>query len=278
MLNLERFSKVTYGFVPIVDGWGKLNGRKFHLNLNDGWYQIEIGDGIVPKRLATQLEIAKALRKEKHHLVYTVGMEGIPVNFDNFLKRGLAESVQVNFLNLNFLDTAKVVLWEDRRFYFYEQDARHQRAIIQKIKKVFEDRGSLQGVSGVTPEMSYSFLLGELARSSYEEVSALRGNLVLSVEKNKNIDEKMLENSEYRLKNAIVKAGGKYIGHVKKGYGYAITWEVGGQIVKSTISSDLRIISAGFCLSNEDKKHTVNSIVNLAKVFQHSSPLYITRE
>jgi len=278
MLNLQRFSKVTYGFVPIVNGWGRLNGRKIHLNLNDGWYQIEIGDGIVPKRLATQLEIVKTLRKKPHLLVYTVGMEGIPVNFDNFLKKGLAESVQVNFLNLNFLDTAKVVLWEDKRFYFYEQDARHQRAIIQRIKNVFKNRGSLQGVTGVTPEMSYSFLLGELARSSYEEVSALRRNLVLSAEKNKSIDEKMLENVEYRLKNAITKAGGTYISHVKRGYGYAITWEVGGQIVKSTIGSDLRIISAGFCLSDDDKRHTVNSIVNLAKVFQNSSPLYITRQ
>ena len=59
-----------------------------------------------------------------------------------------------------------------------------------------------------------------------------------------------------------------------------MTWRVKGsrQTVKSIIRDNLRIENAGLCLSGEDKKHDLNSIIPLAKMYiEDSGSLYLTR-
>jgi hypothetical protein len=76
---------------------------------------------------------------------------------------------------------------------------------------------------------------------------------------------------------SIVRAGGTFISMSRKANGYLVTWSVGGETLKSEIRDDLRIVSAGFCLSGYDKAHSMNSIVNLAKIYIEDDTLNITR-
>jgi hypothetical protein len=277
-IDLSRFSKNTEAILPIIDNLGKVGGRRVAKKIEDGWYKVSLGNKITIQKKATPLEVFKALRRHKKLLVYSVGSEGVPFNFENFKNRGFNESVQVHFLNSGLLELVQIVQWEDGRFYFYDREARRERQLIQRIKEAFDSREELPDVPGISPEIRYAFLLGQIARGSYEAAVKLSNDWTLSDKERSVRSNNLTLSFEYTLKESVRKAGGTLIGFTDNGNHKLIEWEVGGQRVKSKVNSDLRIISAGFCLSGEDKKHSLNSIINLAKLFQQRSPLYITRE
>jgi hypothetical protein len=278
MINLNRFAQTQQVIAPIVDGWGQVNGRKLYLSVPDGWYRIQLDTKALILGSATPLEIDKVLRQQLYLRVYAYGSEGVPLNFDNFARRGFAETVKVNFLNLQPFQLAKIVLWEDDRFYFWEADARTERETVRRVREAFNADQSIMGMKYISPELRYYFLLLNFQKQSFRQLEELE-KLKLSMEEKKKRMEEFRNTFAGRLEAVITKAGGTLVKFIKsRGNSYMVHWRVNGQLVKSQIDDELRIISAGFCLSGEDTKHTMGSIVNLAKLFQQDAPLYIFRE
>ncbi len=277
MLDLKRFSQIKTVIVPIVGGVGRYNGRHLVFNVEDGWYAISLGDEAVIEKKATQLEIARAIQNQPTFLVYALGTEGIPLNFDGFSRKGWGEAVTVHFQNLRIFEVAKVIYWEDKKFYFYEQVIPREREIIKIAKEAFEKEGVLSFVKGVTPELRYYFVLCSLQRQSYRAAIELEKFNLNKAERDKRIAE-FQQTFAGRLKDTIERAGGTLVKYSKQGTGYLVHWKIGEQVVKSTIHDDMRIMSLGYCASGADKEHTMASAVQLAKLFQEDKPLYITRE
>lgn len=282
MVDLARFSQPVEAIIPIVDKWGMHNGRRIRANVEDGWWLARLGDRTEILSKAGPLQLRRTIQSGIQRgiptfSVYCLGEEGVSANFDTFFRNGLAETVRVHFLSLPLFSLAKAVRWEDGRFYFYEQVIGRNRRIIQDVKHAFEQETSLQSLRGVTPELRYYFLLASLQKQSYETVEQLNKWTLSEDERRKRVKQFQSSFPE-RLRDIIAKAGGTYKKYSAIGNGYIVEWEVGGQLVKSHIKDDMRIVSAGFCLSGDDKRHTVASIVNLAKLFQENRPLYITRE
>lgn len=280
-INLNRFVETTEAVVPLIDNWGKYQGRKIELQAEDGWYKVRLGNQVTIIKKASPLEIRKALEPEKKLMVYALGGEGVPVNFDNFKKRGYQESIPIYFMGGQPFDIIEIVLREDGRFYFYGVNQRHQRELVRGVKEAYQARRVLPELRGVTPEIRYAFMLGHLQRESYEAVESIlkEGSLTISGSQRDRITKQLQSSFSVVLKSAITKAGGTYVGHRKLNQStYAVDWRVGDQLVKSHINADLRIVSAGFCLSGDDKRHSMSSIIGLAKTFQENRPLYITRE
>lgn len=282
MIDLDRFSEPIEVVLPIVDKWGIHNGRRIRSNVEDGWYVARLGDRTKIQTKAQLTQVRRSIqagisRGFPVYTIYILGGEGIPINFDTFLRSGFTETEPINFLSLPLFETAQVVLWEDKRLYFYDHIMPKNRETIRHVKSAFESGATLQNVRGVTPELRYYFLLACLQRESFNlEAEFARWNLS-TAERSKRIST-FRQSFPNRLSAIVSKAGGKFIGYNKLGKGFLVEWEVGGQIIKSHIKDDMRIVSAGFCLSGDDKRHTVASIVNLAKLFQERKPLYITRE
>lgn len=295
VIDLSRFVKEKLVIAPVVDGWGKVEGRKLEFpNIENGWYQVKIGNTAKVEKPATPLEIYKTLQSKKHYFVFAYGEDGIPINFDNFKKLGLGETVRVNFFNLPLFSVGKVVLMEDGRFYFFEMESRLHRPVLESLRqslrprelqkkvpsrKVANGSGLWAGLKGLTPELAYYSILISLTSQAFREVEAL-DKLVLSPEEKEKRVKQFANTIEGRLRKLIKDAGGKFIDYKQsRGNSLLVTWEVGGQQVKSQISGQtFQIVSAGYCLSGDDKRHTMSSIVRLAKDFQEESPLYITRE
>lgn len=278
MINLDRFTVTEEAIVPIVDGWGQYQQRRILQNVEDGWYTVKLGNSIEVGCKATPLEIDMTLRKHKFLRVYALGTEGIPTNFNNFARKGYGQAVKVNFLNLPLFEVAKVVIWEDKRIYFYESDVRYERNLLQLLKMAFgEGRGS-PTIKGTTPEIYYYNLLINLQSQSFKEVERLQ-QLVLTPEEMEKRIKQFGNSFEERLRTTIERAGGVLSGFSRANADtFMVEWKIGGQTVKSTIHDDLRILSAGYCLSGDDRKHTMASIVQLAKLFQTEADLYITRD
>lgn len=278
MIDLQRFTSSEDTIVPIVEGWGQVNQRKVFKNVEDGWYAVTLGNRIEVGRKATPVEVDKLLKSHKFLRVYALGTEGIPTNFDNFTRRGFGQAVKVHFLNLPLFEVAKVVIWEDKRIYFYETDIRYERDLIRVFKDAFSEGRGAVGVKGTTPEIYYYNLLITLQSQAFKEVEKLNQLALNKEEMEKRI--KQFGNSfEARLTDTISAAGGKLLKFSKSNADtFMVEWEIGDQTVKTTIHDDMRILSAGYCLSGDDRKHTMASLVQLAKLFQVEDPLYITRD
>ena len=278
MLDLTKFSKETKAIVPIVSGWGQYKGRRIPApKTEDGFYVVKLGDKTIIVKKASPMEVLLALEPLSKYEVYPLGTEGIATNFDIFKRLGFGEAEPINFLNLPPFSVAKVVKWEDGRLYFYNETLPKNRKTLQEVRRAFEQRQVLSGVRGVSPEIRYYILLLNLQRDSYEALAELKDWTISETERARRISS-FQGTFLGRLKHAVEQAGGTYIGYHKVGRGQLVEWKIGGQIVKSTIRDDFRIVTAGFCLSGDDKKHTLPSLINLAKLFQEDMPLYITRE
>lgn len=282
MLELSKFIKKEIVIVPIINGEGRVNGRKIKLNTKEsGWLKLELGDEIRFISKASPYEIIKnTLRQDKKiykTMVYVLGTEGVAYSFDEFYKRGLSEVVEINFIEAPLYSVALIIQWEDKRFYYVDTVITKNNKIIKEVKDRFSLIKDIKDVKGVTPELRYYFLLTNLQRDSFENLESLE-KMSLSREEKEKRYKKINNAFPIRLKAAIQKAGGVYISHKNFGHGFEVEWTVGGQKIISRMRDDMRIINAGFCLSGEDKKHSISSIINLAKVFQKDKPLYITRE
>lgn len=277
MIDLTKFTQETTVIMPIVDFWGKFNGRKVELGVENGWYQVKLGNTAIVEKKASPLQILKALRDKPTLKVYALGLEGIPVNFSNFRSRGYDESIPVNFLDLDIFKIANIVKWEDGRFYYANENVRLQKNLITEVHEAFDGKRILSDVRGVTPEIRYYLVLLNLQRSASSALQELKHFKLGPMEVRRRV-EGFKYSMEDRVRDAITRAGGEFISCSAKGQYILVEWRVGGQTLKSHIRDDLRIISAGFCLSGDDKEHSLNSIVNLAKMFQERNPLYITRE
>ena len=276
MINLTRFTKETRQILPIVDGWGQIQSRKFTCRCSDGWYLATIGNEVKIERKATQLEIYKTLKDRKTYQVYALGKEGIPVNFDGFKRRGWSESIKVNFLDLPIFSIASIICWDDKRYYFYQESIGKSNRIIQEVKRAFEGGLDLSKVRGVTPEIRYYYILSNLQRESVRFVADLSRFAISESERNKRIND-FQRSFVGSLVRVITESGATYKRHTKRGDGYLVEWEINGSTIKSIIHDDLRILDAGFCLSGDDELHTMNSIIHLARLFQEESFLNITR-
>lgn len=279
-IKLEEFVRTEQAIIPVVDHWAQFKGRKtFGLQGEDNWYLAEIGNKVKLLRAATPLEVLKTLTKYRSLRFYALGQEGVPVNFENLMRRGLAETVNINFLNLPAFEIAKAVQWEDKRFYFYDTDNTHRRSTLTVLKRAFEQETPISNVRDLTPELHYYWLLLNLQRQSYRESQRLFQLKLSTAERDKRIKE--FQNSfAGRLQSIITAAGGKLVKFIRSNRDtYLVHWQTpSGQTVKSTIHDDMRILSLGFCASGADKQHTMASAVQLAKMFEQSAPLYITRE
>lgn len=275
-IDFTRFIKRQETIIPIVEGWGSFHGRKITANVDNGWFQIELADTYRVVRKATLLEISQTISGRKTLSGYCYGDEIIPINFQNLFARGFGETVKVWFLNQEPWNAVKCVQWEDGRFYYVDVDfAYHSR--LAHLRELFETEQTLLNEKDLSPEIRYMWLLMSLERDTWRHLQELEALKLSEREKKKRAEEFKLNFAE-RIKQAIIETGSKFISATRQSdQRYLVVWKTGRQIVHSLISDKLRVISGGFCLSQEDAKHSIRSLSMLAQEYQKEKPLYITR-
>jgi hypothetical protein len=278
-IDFSRFTTTTRATMPIVEHWGKYNGRLIESNTEDGWYIVEFGSNINIIRKATMMEIEEATKVFKKLRGYPLGEEIVPVNFQNLYDLGKGETVRAFFLQSPAWDIVRIGQSpHDSRFYSLGSYYGRRSAEYRDAQRRFEDGGSLSGLRGITPEQRYYWLLLSLQKQSYEAYQEIERLHLSSTERNKRIKE-FASQLPMRIQHEVRNSGGRFVSFEKYGKNkFLIRWEVGGQEVKTVVENDLRVYDAGFCLSGDDRKHNLASIVSLARLFQHSNPLYITRD
>ena len=278
MIDFKEFTSKKDKIFPIINQRGIIDGRKIKHNVENGWYLFEISSKIKKIRSATPLEIEKTINKSNfpRFTGYPIGTEVIPNNFEIIKRLGEQETVTVQFLNENLFSFISFIKWEDGNYYYH--DTVSSPKILKELRGYYDENKSLSGLQGITPELRYYFLLLQLQKGFLQAFKPIRDGYVISKDREVALQKLIKLEVGDIIRSSIISAGGKFLRHHLVGENYLVEWKIGGQLVKSVIKKDLRLINAGFCLSGYDKDHSLNSIVNLAKLFQEDEPLYITRE
>lgn len=281
MISLNKFFGEKTYLLPVVGGWGQVEGRKFYVpGIQDGFYNLTESSGTRHFSKATPLEVFKAMQGKKLLRFYSFGEEGIPVNFDNLKQKGFGQTVKINFLNQKTFEVVKTILWEDNRFYYFDIDMHFKRDKMRLLKEAFETEKGIDKIRGITPEQAYLFLLASFSRQSFRELEQLKVFALAKEEREKRIRE--FKNSfAGTLQKTIEGAGGILIKFEKaNANSYLVHWRIKGssQTIKSIINLNMRILSLGYCASGADRDHSLGSAINLAKVYnEDEGGLFITR-
>lgn len=81
----------------------------------------------------------------------------------------------------------------------------------------------------------------------------------------KNKLKDLMSEDEYRIRDAITRAGGDYVSFTKRNNNFMVTYEVDGQSYTSTIGNDLKVQTAGICLSGGDRNFDLQSLIGVVR-------------
>jgi len=168
---------------------------------------------------------------------------------------------------------------EDSLLYYQDLDYSFDNSVVLQVKEKFEEEKPLEGIKGLTPELRYVVILLSLQRDNYRILQEIEKLKISREEKEKKLAE-FHKTLPGRLLRAITDADCKLISFHKQGKDkLVVVWSSGGQRINSLIDLNLRVIEGGFCLSGQDKLHSIQSLALLSKMFKkEEGELYLTRE
>lgn len=279
-INLEQFVEDKEVTMPIVDGWGKYDGRRVVLHddrIRDNWYRVSISSDTRIVRNCTPLEIEIECKKFKVYRGYPIGDEIVPFNFQNLFRLGHGETIKCHFLQSSPWDIVSFILHTDGRFYAVSDNWGFDRSTVKKIQERFEKEEGIERIRGLTPELRYYTILLSLQQQSLKQIEKFTKLKLTEAERKKRSKEFQLT-FPGRLRKIIKDAGGRLIRFNREGNKYLVVWKVGNQVVRSVINDKFKIYDLGYCASGADRKYFLSSAIVLAKTFQEDAPLYLTRE
>lgn len=227
----------------------------FKIELDDGWYVIEIFSRRV-ERTANIVDLAKL--KTPIRACYLRG-QFIPLSFDVCKKHiGTTKISDVTLLT-NVFELDIVHLIPIRDYIFYVRKSQSSPIISLGANEIRNDI-ELQSRKGATPEEVY--VLGCYAVTIVEEKQRIYASSL-----------------EGRIKKALSAANAELIDWKPVGDGKVdVGWKFQGHEFLTTIEEKtLQVFDAGLCLAGGDKKHNLSSLPSVVDYAIEEDGLYITR-
>jgi hypothetical protein len=259
MLDFEKFSKPFRATVPIRDRQFLYQSKHYRVNHGDGWFVVEIQNNKVKV-------IEAAVSFEDWHFKrgihgYTHHNSIIFQNTDVAKKKfSLGMSAPLHFNQSQTFEAIKAIVWEDGQVYWAEPN--YSDLKIFEIKDAYEGEIPIVELKGVTPELRVLYLHHALERESFRKL--------LEEAKKKEELEKIMASVPGRLKLTFDQAGAQMLNYSVSGTRIIVDWEIPGSHYKynSVIDSNSwMIIEAGYCMSGDDRRHNITSMVKTAQIY-----------
>ncbi len=268
MLDFNKLHNPVSNVVPILNQQFVYHRKKYFCNVEDGWYNVTL-QGNEVKKSEPVYPGSQFLRLVKG---YTYNNNFIPLNFDSF-KRNFGYEVMTN-LNFNNLPTMSAVtgaMWEDNKLYLFQQD--FSNMIIFEIQDCIDEEGNIhiEDKKGLTPEIKTLLLFHSIERKNQIKLKK-------QLEETKKIEE-YKKSMPGRLMLSFQEVGAEVLKYSIQGKNLIVDWALeGGQEFNSVIDSEtFRIVQAGYCMSGDDKRHNIKSMVLTAKNYEEEDLIHITR-
>lgn len=282
MIDLTKFTRPREFILPIINNRSQINHRKlFFTNIQDGWYKVYENDEAETRITseADEIDIDEILFRLPSIKGYAYQDSIVPIHFSSVKFRfGYSETIKVHFLKSDMWQIIDARRWEDGNLFYKGLNYTIEPEPINSVKDRFERERPLDGLKFITPEMRYLFILASLERDNFKEIQRLE-QLKIDESEKKRVLEEFQKTVGGRLIKTVKDAGAHLIRYHKKGKNdLVVIWSVGGEEFNSVIkASNFFIKEAGYCLSGDDAKHSISSIIGLAKDYQNRDAIYKTR-
>lgn len=154
---------------------------------------------------------------------------------------------------------------EGRTIWYDEPDRRANPATAEALRTAFAAEQASPGVAhlGAGERAAYILRLGRLAEARAAEAQRLAQ--VAKEIAQVRAAEQALYNEE-RLRHALEIGGARLVGYTVTDHGHLhVTWERNGQRSVTLLADDLSVVAAGVCLSGQDRRFDLASIVGVVR-------------
>ncbi len=272
-IDFNKFVGPKEIIVPIVDGFFQYNRKKYSPSNKpcdvSGWWRVQVEGN-------NYKELEPAFPEVEFPDIptikgYTYNNNMIFQNFDVGRKKtGLDMMSELYFNNAPSFSSIKSVFWEDGCLYYY--GVNYTDYFINEVKAAFDEDKTVADIKGMTPELKTLYVFHELERQAIREAE---------VAKRRADDlKKWQESLPGRLHLAFTRVGGKVLEYSITGDRIVVIWELEetGRKYNSVVNAKtFQTIQAGFCMSGDDKRHNITTMVLTAKEYERDRLTYITR-
>jgi hypothetical protein len=272
MLDFSKFDQQKTAIVPISNSQFQYNRKKYSTSqCEDGWYEVTLkGNGaFIDRQFFGTLENVSSI------LGYVYNGNLIFQNFD-VGKRKLGKDIQCGLLfnTAETFSSVRCILWEDGNVYYYEPN--YSDTQIYEVKAAYDEEKNIESLKGITPELKTLCLFHDIER---QQLRAVQEALKKKQEK-----EEYLKTIPGRLSSSFKNVGATLLNYSKQKYRgqdcFIVRWQLesSGRQFESVINSEtFKTIEAGFCMSGDDERHNISSMVLTAKNYEDEGLIYITR-
>jgi hypothetical protein len=247
-----KVNNLIYTFAPQPEdfaGWGVFQPRDAQtaafVEEPAGW------------QISEYLNLFPALRIR---LAFCLGGQtwlAFPVNQSDFRQRfarkaKIIEPIAVHLTTEGRTFETAIVRKVGALWLFEEIDRRAEPEIAERLRESFKEQIAPENlqIKNLTPEqrVCYSLVLNE------QNTREARKR------------QKLQNNDENRLRDALRFGGGELVGFETRGDYWLVEWTTStGEPHTSAIAKDLSVVSAGICLSDEDDKFDLQSLVRVVE-------------
>ena len=189
--------KSQTAIVPIVSNSFQYKRKKFSVKeVSDGWWVVSLQGN-----QATTIEPYVWSGEENQKVLgYTYGNQIIFQNFDVAKRLWYMDiKAPLHFNTADSFSSIKAIFWETNQFFYTSINYTDTR--IYDIKSMFDSDQLLDKVKGITPELRTLYLFHMFERNQLREI--------LRKKEDDEEHEKRMQDTAYRLKVTLERAGGK---------------------------------------------------------------------
>lgn len=275
-LDLSKFVKEFEAVVPIINGHFQYNRKKYlSEDTVSGWYRV----GISGNQIRLKEEVFD-LSSVKYPSIrgYTYNNSIIFQNFDvSKRKYNLEVSAPLYFNKSDTFSAIEAVVWEDRKVFFKE--CVYSDFKIYEVKNCFDNDQLLEDIKAITPELRTLFIFHSLERDQIRELDKIRLQQLAEAERAR-LERELMSTLKGRLQYTFSNAGATLLKYSLTGNRAVVDWllDSTGQEFNSVIdTTTFKVIEAGYCMSHDDTRHNITSMVKLAKDYEDEGLIYKTR-
>jgi hypothetical protein len=267
MLDFEKLAKPRKVIVPVRDRSFLFEKRRFSLQADDGWHLVEIEN-----RSAKMIEQVSASNLDYPSILgYTHNNSIIFQNFDVAKRKyGLGLNAPLYFNRSSTFEPIKAIVWEDRQVYWCAPNYADAKAL--ELKDLAENSQDINGQIGITPELRTTYLFHAIEKESLRKI--------LQETKQKEELDRLMASIPGRLKVTFDRVGAELVNYSLSGDRIVVDWKIKGSYTEYNSIIDSRtwmVVEAGYCMSGDDRRHNVTSLVKTAQEYEERRVTFITR-
>jgi len=277
MINFEKFTAPQTCIVPVLNNTFQYNRKKYNTSIEDGWYRASVKGNAVLDISEVSIEIENLPAKNVIK-GYTYNDKILFQNFDVAKRKaGTDMMAKLEFNQSPTFSSIEAIIWEDKNIYYYRPN--YADTLIYEVKSNFDSTDNIQNVKGISPELKTLYLFHDIERQQLKELQKAIEKKTAADKRDKEIEE-YKQTLQGKLITTFNRVGAQVLNYALLRDKIIVDWKLmeSELAFNSVIELEsLKVVESGYCMSSDDHRHSITSMVLTAKDYEEKGLIYITR-